>query len=592
MLAPLIAAALGLLSLRASAAGPSKLNLLPFPTKASVGSTVVCLSKDFAIELDAASLGGKEAPHDLLMAIERAGVTLMNRRHEYLSVSGGLEFFEDGQGCAHYLDTLVLSFAPEADYGSILSHATAPVEKRRDAEGYRLSVATQGRAHAVAGTALGLFRGLTTFENLVYHVDGVAVGLGSAQKAPGQVPLGSGVEPEGVKYVPFAPYEIEDKPAFPWRAVLLDTSRHYFSKHSIFRILDTMAMVKLNVFHWHITDSNSWPLDLFEFPLLAQKGAYRGRVYSEDDVRDIVQYAGERGIDVVMEIDTPGHTSIIGEAYPDYIACHDKRPWTGRAHQPPAGQLRFADSQVTEFTSKLFRAAMGVTRSQYFGTGGDEINMKCMEEDEPTAKALAEKGWTIEDALRDFTRRTHDTLAESRRTAVAIAYNNTGLSNNTVVEIWVDSKDARRVVDKGYRIVHAAADYFYLDCGQGGWISADGGQGNSWCDPFKTWMKIISFDPYKNIEESQRKLVLGGQASLWAEQTDEANLESVMWPRAAALAELFWSGPGANGYPRSVLEALPRMHDIRYRILDRGVRAAPLQPEWCALRPGVCILDG
>lgn len=134
-----------------------------------------------------------------------------------------------------------------------------------------------------------------------------------------------------------------------------------------------------------------------------------------------------------MEIDTPGHTSIIGEAYPDYIACHDKRPWTSRAHQPPAGQLRFADTEVAEFTSRLFQAAMSVTKSQYFGTGGDEINMKCMvsgsaargigtechqEEDEPTRRSLAEKGWTVEDALRDFTQRTHAALAESGRTAI------------------------------------------------------------------------------------------------------------------------------------------------------------------------------
>ncbi|TXT08741.1 hypothetical protein VHUM_02869 [Vanrija humicola] len=375
----------------------------------------------------------------------------------------------------------------------------------------------------------------------------------------GQVPLGgSGANIQwDVAYLPFAPYKIEDQSAFPWRAVLLDTSRHFFSKPSILKMLDTMAMVKLNVFHWHITDSNSWPLDLHEFPLLAKMGAYRGpRVYSEQDVQDIVRYAGERGIDVVMEIDTPGHTSIIGEAYPEYIACHDKRPWTGRAHQPPAGQLRFADTEVAEFTSRLFKAAMSTTRSQYFGTGGDEINLKCMKEDEPTRKSLTENGWTTEDALRDFTQHTHAALADSGRTAVvwqemAIAYEDTGLSQNTVVEVWVDSNDARRVVDKGYRIVHAAADHFYLDCGQGGWITQDGGQGNSWCDPFKSWMKMISFDPYKNIPESQRKLVLGGQTSLWAEQTDEANFESVMWPRAAALAELFWSGPGAKGYPRS-----------------------------------------
>lgn len=100
------------------------------------------------------------------------------------------------------------------------------------------------------------------------------------------------------------------------------------------------------------------------------------------------------------------------------------------------------------------------------------------------------------------------------------------------------------------------------------------------------------FDPYNNVAPEQRKLVLGGQACLWAEQTDETNFDSVMWPRAAAVAELFWTGAGAEGFPRNAQTALPRMHDIRYRLVDRGVRAVPLQPEWCALRPGVCILNG
>lgn len=102
-----------------------------------------------------------------------------------------------------------------------------------------------------------------------------------------------------------------------------------------------------------------------------------------------------------------------------------------------------------------------------------------------------------------------------------------------------------------------------------------------------------SYDPYANLTETQASLAVGGQVSLWAEQTDENNVETTIWPRAAALAEVFWTGAAgtANGtFPRSSIEAFPRMHDIRYRIVDSGVRAAPLQPEYCALRPGACNL--
>lgn len=83
-----------------------------------------------------------------------------------------------------------------------------------------------------------------------------------------------------------------------------------------------------------------------------------------------------------------------------------------------------------------------------------------------------------------------------------------------------------------------------------------------------------------------------GQASVWAEQTDESNIDSQIWPRAAAFAEVFWTGGGAKGFPLSAVSATGRLHDIRYRIVDKGVRAIPIQPEWCALRPGLCNLSG
>jgi len=97
--------------------------------------------------------------------------------------------------------------------------------------------------------------------------------------------------------------------------------------------------------------------------------------------------------------------------------------------------------------------------------------------------------------------------------------------------------------------------------------------------------QAYSFDPYNNISESQRHLVLGGQQLLWTEQASPNNLDSIVWPRAAASAEVFWSGPGGNGQA-----ALARLHDHAYRITQRGIQAIALQPKWCALRPGMCDL--
>jgi len=165
---------------------------------------------------------------------------------------------------------------------------------------------------------------------------------------------------------------------------------------------------------------------------------------------------------------------------------------------------------------------------------------------------------------------------------------NVTLSNNTVVMVWISSTDAKAVAAKGFRIVHAPSDFFYLDCGAGEWINSAGGA-NSWCDPFKTWQKAYSFDPFNGLTAAQQKLVLGGEQLIWTEQSGPENLDPIVWPRAAVAAEVFWTGATlSGGTARNAQEALPRLHDVRYRMVQRGVKAINLQPMWCALRPGQC----
>lgn len=144
-------------------------------------------------------------------------------------------------------------------------------------------------------------------------------------------------EIDGV-YSPFAPVIIKDKPKFPYRGVNLDTSRQWYPKEAIFRLIDGMTWTKFNRLHWHITDSQSWPLEVPSLPDLAKEGAYwKGLIYTIDDVQDIYKYAEDRGIQVIMEIDMPGHTSSIGYSYPDLIVGQNVQPlWTDVAAQPPS----------------------------------------------------------------------------------------------------------------------------------------------------------------------------------------------------------------------------------------------------------------
>lgn len=239
------------------------LRVLPLPTQYTTGQDVLCLSPHFEIQLDP-SLKGRETPEDMRRAIKRTEEGLWTNRHQYLSIQRGAEFFPSDNlkdGCRHSLRTLRISVEGDDEIKPIMNSAIRPAEERPDLERYTLSVPLSGPAVLKAPTALGVLRGLTTFENLFYYLskpqydhdqaDGDVARLFDPQMEqnsqlfitesqddgdhPGSGARGHGHR-HGIWYAPTAPYEIEDKPAFGWRAVMLDTSRNWFSKKSIFKV--------------------------------------------------------------------------------------------------------------------------------------------------------------------------------------------------------------------------------------------------------------------------------------------------------------------------------------------------------------------
>ncbi|EIW81488.1 glycoside hydrolase family 20 protein [Coniophora puteana RWD-64-598 SS2] len=539
------------------------LALWPIPRNLTTGSTALKLSPAFTIQVDVPN-----APSDLYDAVGQAKQYLENDKLGRLVVGRGANDTTAVQG-AKTISTLTLSLEEGATVNSITDEARAKFEDR--SEEYQLTIPDDGSAATlVANSTLGLYRGLTTF---------------------GQIWYTYGAD----TYTLEAPFDITDSPAYPYRGLGLDTSRNYFPVQSILRTLDAMSWVKINTFHWHITDSQSWPLEVAEYPELAQYGAYSAQdVYTEQDIQQILSYAGARGIDVLLEIDTPGHTAIIGTAYPEYVACMTESPWSTYANEPPAGQLRFPLPEVRNFTTNLLASIAKTMPSYYFSTGGDELNLPCYTDDPITSGYLNSTGTTINDALDEFTNSTHSALIGLGKTPVVweemvLDFNLTSLSDETIVMTWISSADAAAIADKGFRIVQAPSNYFYLDCGAGEWIGDDPA-GNSWCDPFKTWQYAYTYDPLANLTTAQQSLVLGGEQILWTEQSGPENLEPIVWPRAAASAEIFWSAAQPGGAPLNGTEALPRLQDVRYRMVQRGLNPIQLQPQWCALRPYECDL--
>ncbi|KAI0076763.1 N-acetylhexosaminidase [Panus rudis PR-1116 ss-1] len=532
--------------------------LWPQPRSLQAGSGALKLSKGFDINLS----GIHNAPSDLRDAVSRTKSFLKNDKLERLVVGRG-DADKAIVSKGKTLNKLNLQLGNGANVQSITAEAQKPIGSRDEA--YTLTLPDDGSAATIsANSTLGLLRGLTTFTQLWYESDGTTYALD-------------------------VPIQIQDSPAYPYRGLMLDTARNYFPVDDIKRTLDAMSLVKINQFHWHIVDSQSFPLQVPGFLELAQKGAYSSsQVYTPKDVQDVVSYAGARGIDVLVEIDTPGHTSVISKSHPEHIACPEATPWASFANEPPAGQLRLASDETTKFTANLLAAVAKLFPSHYFSTGGDEINANCYAQDPETQASLNATGRTFEQALDAFTQTTHKAIEDLGKTPVVweemVLEHNVTLSNETIALVWISSQNAKSVAEKGFKFIHAASDYFYLDCGGGGWVGANP-NGNSWCDPFKTWQHSYSFDPSANLTTDEAKLVLGGQHLLWTEQSGPSNLDPIVWPRAASSAELFWTGPGGN-----VSTALPRLHDLSFRLQQRGVRSIPLQPLWCALRPGACDL--
>lgn len=549
-----------LLFLQAAFYLPFTLALWPRPQNLTAGNTPLRLAAGFSIEIS----GIPQVPKDLSDAVTRTTKFLTTDKLQLLVPDRGASL-TDAVNSAETLHslTVTLSSSASSDVKSISEDAVAGLGVAD--ESYTLQVPAGGDATLTANSALGLFRGLTTFEQLWFDLGGTTFTLQ-------------------------APVHIEDAPVYPYRGFMLDTSRNYFPVSDIKRTLDAMSWVKINHFHWHVVDSQSFALVVPGFEEIAQKGAYSAsRVYSPDDVKDIVSYAGARGIDVMVEIDTPGHSSVIFKSHPEHIACPEATPWSRFAGEPPAGQLRLASPATTNFTTDLIKAVSSMFPSTLFNTGGDEINTNCYAKDNLTQEDLASQGKTLEEALDTFTQATHSALADAGKTPVVweemALEHQVNLRNDTIVLVWISSEHVGSVAQKGFRLIHAASDFFYLDCGGGGWIG-NNINGDSSCGVYKTWQKSYSFNPTNGLTEDQFDLVMGGQQLLWAEQSGPSNLDSHVWPRAASSAELFWSGPGGD-----VKTALPRLHEVGFRFIQRGVDAIPLQPEWCALRPNACDGD-
>jgi hexosaminidase len=441
---------------------------------------------------------------------------------------------------------LILSAKPgDAAKATLLirtDHASKPIQELGEDESYVLEVTAVG-AKLTAPTPLGTMHGLQTFLQLVE------------------------VSPDGFA----APaVTIQDQPRFPWRGLMIDVARHFMPVDVIKRNLDGMEAVKMNVFHWHLSENQGFRVESKKFPKLHEQGS-DGLFYTQEEIRDVVAYARARGIRVVPEFDMPGHNTAWFVGHPEFASGKGpyeiERKWGvfDPAMDPTNEKLyKFLDEFIAEMT-KLFP-------DRFFHIGGDEVNGREWDANPKIQAFMKAHQLKNNDALQAyFSGRVQKLVTKHGKTV--IGWDEVlvpGVPKDIVIQSWRGQASLAKAAKDGFRGI--LSNGYYLDLG---WSAA----------------RHYAVDPMggdaANLSADERQRILGGESCMWSEYVNPENVDSRIWPRNAAIAERLWS-PQTVTDPASMyarlealsarLEWLGLRHKVSYRQMLQRI-AGPASPE-------------
>jgi len=317
---------------------------------------------------------------------------------------------------------------------------------------------------------------------------------------------------------------IQDQPRFPWRGLMIDSARHFIPLDVIKRNIDGMEAVKMNVFHWHLSENQGFRVESHKFPKLHEMGS-DGLYYKQDEIRDIIAYARDRGIRVVPEFDMPGHSTAWFVGHSELASgpgpYQIERKWGvfDPAMDPTSDKTyKFLNELIGEM-AKLFP-------DQFFHIGGDEVNGKEWDANPKIQEYMKVHGIQNNEGLQAyFSQRVQDLVVKHGKTPVGwdeILI--PGVPKSIVIQSWRGAESLAAAAKQGYRGI--LSNGYYLDLG---WTAA----------------RHYAVDPLSgaaaNLTLDEQKLVLGGESCMWSEFVNSENVDSRIWPRNAAIAERLWS---------------------------------------------------
>jgi hexosaminidase len=366
--------------------------------------------------------------------------------------------------------------------------------------------------------------------------------------------------------------EIQDRPRFTWRGLLIDVGRHFEPVDVILRNLDAMAAVKMNVLHWHLSEDQGFRVESRVFPKLQELGS-DGKYYTQAQIREVVGYAADRGIRVMPEFDIPGHSTSWLVAYPEYASSPG--PYTIERHFGVFGAtFDPSNDKVYAFFDKFFKEMAGLFPDPYMHIGGDEVNPDQWNTSRHIQAFMKKKGFADNHALQAyFNERILKILKKHGKKMVGWdEIFQPGISSDIVIHSWRGQEALVESARKGYRGL--LSNGYYIDL----------------CEPAAKLYLNDPIPPDSPLTDAQKALILGGEATMWGEFVSPETIDSRIWPRTAAIAERLWSPQSANNvddlYRRLVtveisLEELGLTHlknqDMMFRRLADSEDIGPLK---------------
>ena len=505
------------------------MNLMPWPADVQQGSGALKIDPSFRV----AFTGYTES------RLDRAGQRFIERLHRQT----GILFTNQGGDAAKA--TLVVH----------TNKASKEIQELGEDESYTLEVTPQG-AKLNATNPLGVLRGLQTFLQLVdASPDGFA--------APA--------------------VSVKDRPRFPWRGLMIDSSRHFTPLDVLKRNLDGMEAVKLNVFHWHISDNQGFRAESKKFPKLHGAGS-EGMYYTQEEIRDVIAYARDRGMRVVPEFDMPGHSTSWFVGYPELASGPGpfsvEKKWgiMDPAMDPTNEKLyKFLDDFIGEM-AKLFP-------DHYFHIGGDEVNGKAWDANPKIQEFKKTHNFKTNEELQAYFSGRVQKLVNKHGKAT-IGWDEIfvpGAPKDIVIHSWRGPKALAAAAQQGYQGI--LSNGYYIDLM---WSAAQ----HYAVDPLSGDAAALSSD--------DQKRVLGGEATMWSEYVNGENIDSRIWPRTAAIAERFWSSQSVadvnSMYSRleavsEKLEWIGLTHTSYYRKMLQRIAGGASADEFVALKTLVDVLE-